>query len=97
MSFKSVFHFYSSFFTFLVLSFSTKIIVKANNRKSILTDVISKLNELKVKIEGMNTKVTQDKENIMEFTISISDLTELQQIMRNLKKIDSVFEVKREK
>ncbi len=80
-----------------VSSFSTKIIVKANNRKSILTDVISKLNELKVKIEGMNTKVTQDKENIMEFTISISDLTELQQIMRNLKKIDSVFEVKREK
>lgn len=80
-----------------VSSFVTKIIVKANNRSNILTDVISKLNELKVKIEGMNTKTTPDKENIMEFTLNISDLNELQKIIRNLKMIDSVFEVKRAK
>lgn len=80
-----------------VSSFITKIIVKANNRSNILTDVISKLNELKVKIEGINTKTTSDKENIMEFILNISDINELQQIIRNLKVIDSVFEVKRAK
>lgn len=59
-------------------SFITKIVVKANNRNNILTDVISKLNELKVNIEGMNTKTTQDRENIMEFSLNISDVAQLQ-------------------
>lgn len=59
-------------------SFTAKIVVKANNRNNILTDVISKLNELKVNIEGMNTKTTQDRENIMEFSLNISDVAQLQ-------------------
>ena len=80
-----------------ISSFTTKIIVKANNRNNILTDVISKLNELKVNINGMNTKTTQDKENIMEFTLNITDVNELQKIIKSIKKVDSVFEVKRAK
>ena len=63
--------------------------------RSNIIDVISKLNELKVNIEGMNTKTTQDRENIMEFSLNISDVAQLQKIIRNLKKVDSVFEVKR--
>ena len=78
-----------------ITSFTAKIIVKANNRNGILTDVITKLNELKINIESMNTKITTDKENIMEFSLSISDISELQKIIKEIKKIDSVFEVKR--
>ena len=78
-----------------ITSFTAKIIVKANNRNGILTDVITKLNELKINIESMNTKITTDKENIMEFSLSISDISELQRIIKEIKKIDSVFEVKR--
>ena len=40
-------------------------------------------------------KTKQDRENIMEFSLNISDVAQLQKIIRNLKKIDSVFEVKR--
>ena len=43
----------------------------------------------------MNTKITTDKENIMGFSLSISDVSELQKIIKEIKKIDSVFEVKR--
>ena len=57
----------------------------------------SEKERFKVNIEGMNTKTTQDKENIMEFLLNISDLNELQKIMKNIKKVDSVFEVKRAK
>ena len=78
-----------------ITSFTAKIIVKANNRNGILTDVITKLNELKINIESMNTKITTDKENIMGFSLSISDVSELQKIIKEIKKIDSVFEVKR--
>ena len=31
----------------------------------------------------------------MEFSLNISDVAQLQKIIRNLKKVDSVFEVKR--
>src|SRR5574344_294354 len=78
-------------------SFSSKIVVMSNNRSNILTDVIKCLNDMKVNIEGMNSKTTQDKENIMEFTLNISDENELQKIIKNIKKVDSVFEVKRVK
>lgn len=78
-----------------ITSFTAKIIVKANNRNGILTDVITKLNELKINIESMNTKITTDKENIMGFSLSISDVSGLQKIIKEIKKIDSVFEVKR--
>jgi GTP pyrophosphokinase len=78
-----------------ISSFTAKIIVKANNRNNILTDVIGKLNELKVNITEMNTKTTQDKENIMEFTLNITNVNELQKTIKNIKKVDSVFEVKR--
>ncbi len=80
-----------------ISSFITKITVKANNRNNILTDVINKLNELKINIESMNTRTTQDKENIMEFLLNISDLNQLQKVIKQIKKIDSVFEVKRSK
>lgn len=77
--------------------FTTKIIVKANNRSNILTDVITTLNSNKVNIESMNTKTSQDKEYIMEFMLCISNLNELQKIMKEIKKVDSVFDVKRSK
>ena len=51
--------------------------------------------KLKINIESMNTKITTDKENIMGFSLSISDVSELQKIIKEIKKIDSVFEVKR--
>lgn len=76
-------------------SFIARIIVKANNRKNILTDVITNLNEQKINIEKMTSKTTQDKECIMEFELNILNLNQLQKIIKNIKKVDSVFEVKR--
>ena len=77
--------------------FTSKISVKANNRSNILTDVITILNSNKVNIEAMNTRTTQDKEYIMEFMLCITNLNELQKIMKEIKKVDSVFDVKRAK
>ncbi|MEG2311033.1 MAG: TGS domain-containing protein, partial [Clostridia bacterium] len=75
--------------------FSAKIKIKSNCRKNIITDIISLFNELKVKIIEMNTKVNDNTEMVFDIVVNILDIQEVQNIIRNIKKIDSVFEVKR--
>lgn len=77
------------------VDFISKIRIKANNRENILTDVLKRLKELKVSINEINTKITQDRENIIDLGISISDVEQLMNVIKNLRKIDSVFEVRR--
>ncbi len=78
-------------------SFITYIRIKANERDGILTDILKTFKDLKIDITEINTKVTQDRENITNVAISIQDIEKLQSAIKALKKIDSVFEVKRVK
>ena len=72
-----------------------KIIIRANSRANILTDVINQFNTSKININEITSKVTQDKEFVIEVAVEIFDVIELQNIIKNLRRIDSVFEVKR--
>lgn len=76
-------------------SFITHIKIRANDRDGILSDIIKAFKELKIDITEINTKVTQDRESITNVSISIQDIDKLQNAIKVLKKIDSVFEVKR--
>lgn len=76
-------------------SFITYIRIKANERDGILTDILKTFKDLKIDITEINTKVTPDRENITNVAISIQDIEKLQTVIKTLKKIDSVFDVKR--
>ncbi len=76
-------------------NFVAKVRIRANNRDNIITDILKELREQKITVEQMNTRVTIDRENIIDLGINISDTEKLQSIIRGLKKIDSVFDVKR--
>lgn len=75
--------------------FTAKIRLLANSRNMIITDIIKALNDMKINVIEMNTKVNNTNENIIELVLSVSDIESLQNISKKLKKIDSVFEVKR--
>ena len=77
------------------VDFTSKIRIRSNNRDNILTDVLKRLKELKVSINEINTKITQDRENIIDLAVNISDVEQLMNIIKNVRKIDSVFEVRR--
>lgn len=79
----------------VTVSFVSRIRIRANNRENVLTDVLKVMKELKISICEMNTKVTEDRENVIELAIEITDIQELLKVIKYLKKIDSVFEVKR--
>lgn len=81
----------------LVADFETSIVIYANTSNTVLSDVITKLSELKVRINDIHTKITMQKETIIYVTVSVQDSSSLQGIIRNLRKVDSVYDVKRVK
>lgn len=77
------------------VEFVAKIRIKANHSEAVLTDVLKTMKELKVTVNEMNTKITPDREMIIELAVHILDTNTLQNLMKKIKKVDSVFEVKR--
>ena len=76
-------------------AFTAKIAVKANDRDGVLSDILKTMKEQKVEITEISTKVTEDRENITNMSANIKDVETLQSVIKALKKIDSVFDVRR--
>ena len=75
-----------------------RITVEANNKKSsILQDVLGKLKELKVDILELNSKFTDFDIIIINVAVNIKDVDTLQKIIKTIKKLDGVYDVKRNK
>lgn len=77
--------------------FTTKVKILANNRDSIVSDVLAKLKEIKVDIIQMNTKLNDSKEIEIDVVVKISDTLKLQELIKKVRKIDSVFDIRRVK
>lgn len=69
--------------------------ILANDRKGLLVDLLTALNSTSAKLLGVTTKVTKEKIAMIEFNIEIENIDELKQVNRVLKKVDSVYDIKR--
>lgn len=81
----------------VLADFETKIVIHANTSENVLADVILGLKELKINVKDINVKNTLDRETIINLTISIPNNNMLQTVFKRLRKIDSVYDVKRGK
>lgn len=79
------------------VSYQAQVYVKANERAGISMDVLKLLQDMKVKTHGFTAKDTDDRTCVIEMKLEIGSVDELQKIIKNLRKIDSVYEVKRAK
>lgn len=79
------------------MSYAAEIIIKANDRTGISMDIIKLLQDMKVKLDGFTARANEEKICLINITLEISSVAELQKIMKQVKKVDSVFEVKRAK
>ena len=75
--------------------FTARLVVKANDRDGVLADILKTMKELKIEITQISTKVTPERENITNLSATIKDINTLQTVMKALRKIDSVFDVRR--
>lgn len=78
-------------------SYNVDITVYANDRSGLLADVIQVLSNLKTKLMGLNSKATKEHIAIIEITIEVENIEELNKVLKELRKVDSVYEVTRKK
>ena len=79
------------------VTYTVEIEIFANDRNGLLADIIQKINERKAKILGVSARATKERMAVTEVTLEVDNLEGLNKIIRELRKIDSVYEVKRKK
>lgn len=76
-------------------AFLTEVQIMANDRESLLADVTSAISEYKIPIKAINAKTTKDEISIINLALEISDIDQLEKLIKRIRRIDSVFEVSR--
>lgn len=78
-------------------TYSVDIEVDANDRAGLLADIIAVLGNNKCKIVAVSSKANREKIAITELTIEVENIQQLNTVLKAIRKIDSVYEVKRKK
>ena len=78
-------------------SYQADIEVFSNDRSGLLVDILKELGTTKAKILGVNTKTTKERIAIIDITVEVEDVDELNKVLKAIRKVDSVYEVKRKK
>ena len=78
-------------------SYQVEIEVLANDRSGLLVDILNKLKDTKAKLMGVNTRTTKERIAIMDISVEIDNLEELNKVQKAIRKVDSVYEVRRKR
>ena len=78
-------------------TYQVEIEVLANDRGGLLVDTLNALKETKTKLMGVNTKTTKERIAVIDVTLEVESLEELNKVQKALRKVDSVYEVRRKK
>ena len=79
------------------VSYKVDIEIFANDRSGLLSDIIQVIGNTKTKLIAINSKTNREKIVSTEITINVENLEELNKTLKTLRKVDSVYEVKRKK
>ena len=78
-------------------SYNVEVEVFSNDRDGLLADILKRIGETKAHIMGVNTKTTKERIAIISITMEIESLDELNKVIKLIRQVDSVYEVKRKK
>jgi len=76
-------------------TYNATIEIYANDRKGLLVDIVKEVTNEKLNIISSSTKISKEKIGIFEISMEVEDTSQLDKVIRNIRKVDSVFEVKR--
>lgn len=76
-------------------NYNVNIEVLANDRNGLLVDILNQIKDTKAKLMGVNTKTTKERIAIIDLNIEVENIEELNKVIRVIKKVDSVYEVRR--
>ena len=78
-------------------NYTVEIEVLANDRSGLLVDVLTALKDAKTNLVGVNTKTTKERIAIMKIDLEVENTQELNRVIKFIRKVDSVYEVRRKK
>ena len=78
-------------------SYNVDIEVFSNDRDGLLADIISKISATKSKLIAISSRANKEKIVTTELTVEVENLEELNEVLKAIRKVDSVYEVKRRK
>ena len=78
-------------------SYNVDIEVLANDRTGLLADVVKEVTNQKINIMGVNTRTSKDRIATIEMTLEVQNIEELNNVLKQIRKVDSVYEVTRKK
>ena len=78
-------------------TYSVDIEVLSNDRTGLLGDVVKEITSQKINIMGVNTKTSKDRIATIDITIEVQDTDQLSNVIKAIRKVDSVYEVNRKK
>ena len=78
-------------------SYNVDINIFANDRAGLLADVIKVVDNSDAKLVAVSAKASKDKIALLELTLEVKDISDLTKVQRELGKVDSVYEIKRNK
>lgn len=79
------------------VTYQSDIEISSNDRVGLLMDILKEIGTTKAKILGVNTKTTKEQIAIIDVTLEVENLDELNKAIKAIRKVDSVYEVRRKK
>lgn len=78
-------------------TYNVDIEIFANDRVGLLADIIAEISNTKCKLMAVTSRATKEKIAITEITVEVGNVDELNKVLKAIRKVDSVYEVKRKK
>ena len=77
--------------------YNVDIQVLANDRTGLPSDVVKEITSQKINIMGVNTRTSKDRIATIDITLEVQNTGQLNQVIKQIRKVDSVYEVTRKK
>ena len=78
-------------------AYNVDIEVFANDRSGLLADIIAQISTTKTKLIAVSSRANKERIAITEVTVEVENLEQLNEVLKVIRKVDSVYEVKRKK
>ena len=75
--------------------YSTTLLIRSENNKNVLLDIISKTSNSDIIIQTINQMASSSKENLIEITVSVSNKETLYKFMTEIEQLSSINSIER--
>lgn len=79
------------------VAYNVDIEIYANDRSGLLSDIIQVLQDTKTKLMAVKAQANKERIALTEVTVEVENIEQLEKTLKALRKVDSVYEVKRKK